>query len=449
MKTLNRPMFRYGGPIKEGVMSGIREPKKNGGPMREAQQWNTVGSPVFPKDSSGRAHHWLPAAGYAASAAARFLPWIARGAKAAWRYAKPTSVPRNIVTRTDKGSKIPVGLRGSIKDRINVTPRSNWEMSKNWMRANPGWTTTGVLSAYNAPGTIDAGKGIAGLAWKGVKQAADLAVPDWIWDQDKWEKERAVKDIIGGSGSGVSNINKAKAAIGMPENLTYRASDDATKKGGGVELSAEELRKKNVERYRDIMDIKGMNKDAAYDSLIAASKAISESGDFKGDLKSGKLINQIIQSTSKAFDKPQKTKDAIDTLILKGEIEKDIKASDPSNEILNRLREVQIKKGLKELNTGFAEAKIAASKNLSGQSAIDAAASVASENFKGNLLTKTQLTDVMEAAKGKGEISEQDIIVSATQEVIKGKNLPDGDYTVGDVLITIKDNQVVPGSVKR
>ena len=28
MKPLNRPMFRYGGPIKEGVMSGIREPRQ-------------------------------------------------------------------------------------------------------------------------------------------------------------------------------------------------------------------------------------------------------------------------------------------------------------------------------------------------------------------------------------------------------------------------------------
>jgi hypothetical protein len=27
MKTLNRPMFRYGGPIKEGIMDGMREPK--------------------------------------------------------------------------------------------------------------------------------------------------------------------------------------------------------------------------------------------------------------------------------------------------------------------------------------------------------------------------------------------------------------------------------------
>jgi len=25
MRPLNRPMFRYGGPIKEGIMSGIRD----------------------------------------------------------------------------------------------------------------------------------------------------------------------------------------------------------------------------------------------------------------------------------------------------------------------------------------------------------------------------------------------------------------------------------------
>jgi hypothetical protein len=28
MKVLNRPMFRYGGPIKEGIMSGIQEPRR-------------------------------------------------------------------------------------------------------------------------------------------------------------------------------------------------------------------------------------------------------------------------------------------------------------------------------------------------------------------------------------------------------------------------------------
>ena len=28
MKPLNRPMFRMGGPIKEGIMSGIQEPRQ-------------------------------------------------------------------------------------------------------------------------------------------------------------------------------------------------------------------------------------------------------------------------------------------------------------------------------------------------------------------------------------------------------------------------------------
>ena len=57
MRPLNRPMFRYGGPIKEGVMSGIREPKKDGGPMKAA----LVGNPVYPK-TNGREHHAVMAA---------------------------------------------------------------------------------------------------------------------------------------------------------------------------------------------------------------------------------------------------------------------------------------------------------------------------------------------------------------------------------------------------
>ena len=50
MRPLHRPMFRYGGPIKEGVMSGIREPHAGGG--RAA----LVGNPVYPQ-TGGREHH--------------------------------------------------------------------------------------------------------------------------------------------------------------------------------------------------------------------------------------------------------------------------------------------------------------------------------------------------------------------------------------------------------
>ena len=58
MRTLNRPMFRYGGPIKEGVMNGIREPKRHGGSM--GAQFNTglVGDQRYPK-TGGREHHGI------------------------------------------------------------------------------------------------------------------------------------------------------------------------------------------------------------------------------------------------------------------------------------------------------------------------------------------------------------------------------------------------------
>ena len=87
MKVLNRPMFRYGGPIKEGVMSGIREPKKNGG---LSKQFNTglVGDERYPK-TDGREHH-LAFLAPAGMAALRFLPAAYRGFKAARTY-KPFS----------------------------------------------------------------------------------------------------------------------------------------------------------------------------------------------------------------------------------------------------------------------------------------------------------------------------------------------------------------------
>ena len=52
MRTLNRPMFNMGGPIKEGVMHGIREPYKGGGKAA------LVGNPLYPR-TAGREHHQL------------------------------------------------------------------------------------------------------------------------------------------------------------------------------------------------------------------------------------------------------------------------------------------------------------------------------------------------------------------------------------------------------
>ena len=67
MRTLSRPMFNMGGPIKEGVMHGIREPYKGG------TQAALVGNPVYPK-TGGREHHM--AAKVAQVAAPRIIPKV-------------------------------------------------------------------------------------------------------------------------------------------------------------------------------------------------------------------------------------------------------------------------------------------------------------------------------------------------------------------------------------
>ena len=332
MKPLNRPMFRYGGPIKEGVMSGIREPKRNGG---LSKQFNTglVGDERYPQ-TSGREHHWA----FLAPMAMTGLRMAARplGRFVASRFAGPVKQgsQKLLTTAANAGKPIKGGF-----DATKFQP--NWA-GKYLLGSPEGRFLTGTGAGWAGKagkGIYAAGKGIAkspltlgGLVYMGGK---------WLWPDGTPANENEIAAAKAGR-TGTSG------APGGGHPGMYLEPQDK-QPGGGVELTAEERRAKNVERYRDIMDIKGMNKDAAYNSLIAASQAINQSGDFKGDIKSGKLINQIIQATSKQFDKPKATKDAIDTLILKGEIEKDINASDPKSIADLAYKEAATKKLNKEL----------------------------------------------------------------------------------------------------
>jgi len=428
MKPLNRPMFRYGGPIKEGVMSGIREPKKDGGMLLVGEH------PKEFRDASGREKHVAPLVVGAGMGLARLAPLAMRGARALQGLFGSRKFVKDVGTKiANTGAKGNTAPFTPVKQIFEPNKIGKYFIDSPEGRLIAG--STGLAGKVGR-GVYKGGKYLAsspltvggGLIYAGGKFFNKDGTPA---SADAIAKSKASEG--GPPGGGETRFGNQEAVYDAPQANT--GTDMSTK-------SAEELRKDRVQRYRDIMDIKGMNKNAAYNSLIAASQLINQEGDFKGSIKDGSLISKIIGATGKAFDKPAQTKDAIDTLILKGEIEKDIKASDPSNAQLNALRVMQGKKLQKELNTGFAEAKIAASKNLSGQNAIDTAASVASENFRGNIITKTQLTDVMEQAKKSGDISEQDIIIKATEEVIKGKNLADGDYTVGDVLVTITKGQV-------
>ena len=295
MKPLNRPMFRYGGPIKEGVMSGIKEPRQN---------YNMAGRVLgsvknFFKKPTAPANSGIVATNAATKGG--FIPSMATKVKELFRGREiPTSVAAGGTGKTT-GAIVPYGTRvstGSVRGNLpfGKNPFDNQSMLAATQRVlTPA--TDAVIGTAKAVKPYTGVLTIGGVTYSMLK-------PDGT--------QKTIEELSTETGTDTNTIVEE-----------IKSNDPKV-------LTAEEKRKAQIDKYRDIVDIKGMNKDAAYNSLIAASQAINESGDFKGDIKSGKLINQIIQATSKQFDKPKATKDAIDTLILKGEIQADIAAGKPS-----------------------------------------------------------------------------------------------------------------------
>ena len=360
MRPLNRPMFRYGGPIKEGVMSGIREPKKDGGMLLVGEH------PKEFKDAGGREKHLAPIVYGAGLGLARLAPLAIRGARAIkgiFGSTRPFQGPIGSATKVpgkfSRASNVRIPSSGTYSG-VKYTPGGSIP-SASGTKLGEGFvpSTVGRYLINSPEGRLIAGStGLAGKVGRGVYKGGKYLASSPITVAGGLIYAGGKFFNKDGTPASADAIAKSKASEGGPPGGgetrfgNQEAVYDAPQANTGTDMStksAEELRKDRVQRYRDIMDIKGMNKTAAYNSLIAASQLINQEGDFKGSIKDGSLISKLIGATSKAFDKPSQTKDAIDTLILKGEIEKDIKASDPSAKLAAELTDKRIKLAEKQL----------------------------------------------------------------------------------------------------
>ena len=341
MRTLNRPMFRYGGPIKEGVMHGIREPKRNGGPM--VKQAALVGNSAYPQ-TAGREHHRFNIFGFGTNAAKV-------GAGGAAQKTIGSEAKRLGLAGLARLKKIPGFLQSKMGSTVSkntgkVITTGAGEGTKyvpSYLGRDPLVKLVGgTYKIVTDPRAKGVGKKVVqygtspsalltGAAFTDVLPGGNPFIGQRNILGQKFDKETGIKTegLFGRDLPAKAELEKietdriAKAEADEQARLKalYEVQNPEIRE---PKKSEEEIRKERIQKYRDIMDIKGMNKNAAYDSLIAASQAVLGADDLKGSLKDGSLINKIIGSTSKAFDKPSKTKDAIDTLILKGEIEKDI-----------------------------------------------------------------------------------------------------------------------------
>ena len=412
MRPLNRPMFRYGGPIKEGIMSG----------MKEKQAINTVGNNAN-RDAMGREKHaffvpFLGAAGLQGlrMGAMRMAPRAIQGVKNLFG----RNVPQGVGT-TNIGGKV-VQTAGSGKNIFQPNLAGRIIMQDPTVR-----TAGAIIKGVTSPAVKGPVASAARLVFSPTGVATGLYYANGkFFNKDTNEEvpppENADELIIGG----VTGTTKPGEAGGttVPDKPTKSEENEALK-----------------QKYYKIMGLDKMKKDSIYDSLIDASRIVQqEGGDLKGAIKSGSLQSQIINAISKNLDDSAKLKRQVDAAVLKSEIEKDIKANDPSAKLAAELTQKRIDIADKSLAGDTLSETV--NKVYEKTGAFPSGNSLAAvARTKGIDITSTadttELTNYKNDNKGKNEID-------FLEEIVAKGGASDGNYVVGNRILVVQGGKVIP-----
>jgi len=427
MRPLNRPMFKYGGPIKEGIMNGMQDrPGYSVGSLvtgagtalmaglrsspkflKNIYQGFRGGKYISPFDSgitkTQRFRNIFPTGNFRST-----TPTITRTKQRTVPNASDTYSPINI----KPGEKL--GFMGTIKDPKRIGAA---------IAENPGLAISSPSLLYSA-GEI--GGPVVGSTLKGI---ANFLVPGTKFDPFGPKQD----DIKTTDGTGIKRGEGKVTNVGSTDTGgTGDSKSDAEKKQIN-EARIEE----NKQKYYKLMGIDKMNKEATYDSLIDASKIIAEKGgDLKGSIKDGSLQSSLISAISKNLDKSTDLKKQIDAAVLKAEITKDINLTKPS---------------------AFAE-QVAYLRNnpndplarkLSGLTSVaDNLAALADKPITSDIvsrLVQSKGTDVAGIIKDDKyqkweKNNENKDEIDYLQDVFKGKKLEEGVYIINKKAISIDEN---------
>ena len=353
MRILNRPMFKYGGPIKEGVMHGMRSNYAGG---QRVGAFN-VGSPVkgmFPKDVTGREHHVAPAIGagiwYGAQGLARLAPTLYRAITGAKNISKASNLAKNVSSTGRSLIKVPgggaggpgasynLGTMGGTGRELMVIPqvsRSGKVINKikDWFKADPLYSSV-------AGGTTALGRGIKWTGKKGLEFGKyATTTPSGLLFFGAPVTYAAGKYFLS-DGKEIKGDDLNKITQGPQEKWSPGVGGeqyDPSTSPSAMAAAAKKARTAKLEKYLDTMGYDKAKKTAMGDALIDASAIVQDATTEAGSLKKadwGKMINKAIQTTSKRLDKPEQIREAVGLMMTKADIEKDMTAEENA---LNKL----------------------------------------------------------------------------------------------------------------
>ena len=322
-------MFRYGGPIKEGVMHGMR------GGGRTIAGGHQIGMPM-----GNRTGFQNP----------RFIN-LGGG-----------QPPANVnLTNTTKLQKLK-----NLYQNPKFSERGAYEAIKkygpkafNWIKGGiggaftrfPGMTQLAAYYAAAKPTPVDVkyditrrenllpmfGDTKATVEKKIKRNLAEESNPNNPWRYNKykhgprkehpdydpekssyWPWAKGAVEEGGADGTGTKTGTSSRwKDIGTAPELTASQR----------EKLAKDQQNARLKNYLDMMGYDSAKKTAMSDALIDASALVQDATTEAGSLKKadwGNLINKMIQTTSQRLDKPEQIREAVGLMMTKGEIEKDI-----------------------------------------------------------------------------------------------------------------------------
>ncbi len=255
MKVLNRPMFRYGGPIKEGIMSGIKEPRQRyqdaGAVFKNVENLLTTNQPRG--DVLQGAVELGIASPYKRNV---FKPYMKK------TVTPPTNLNKNIAA-ADDFSELSTDFATTIRDP---------ESGRMIMQEPQGLS----LEAQAALNRISAS------------------------EYAKLKKERDAENLKSKADGTVTTQGKSPFA--------YTADEVIEEKGklpGDTEPTPLPTKKERVNTILESLGYDRAQKNALYDAMIKAGQRISRTG-----LGAENLVSDVIAETSQSYDKPEKLREA-------------------------------------------------------------------------------------------------------------------------------------------
>jgi hypothetical protein len=507
MRPLKRPMFKTGGPIKEGVMNGLRDggvattmadatmmagggmPNMRGrvtGPggyagkklsamdklkyagsgylgtegalgIMDLMRYlfneggkvgeGLVGDPRYPQQG-GRAMH---AVNIKDIKEIPKTPGQAKKKLAGFAAQKlfPKTNFEGLGTRTaQKG----LGYLKNFYDKVKfkgLYPQVTQSAGSSFKYAPPRYTTRelmknpkllGKFIAQNKLpiattgyiGSTEPGQKAVELAAKGT-----IGIPQYALEVFTPKSlEKYIPDVYGKVFEGKPFYKEKKDKVPPPGEGGPKPIIPKEKTQAEIDAKKKLNEEQRLNKIYKLLGVDRAKRNAASKALIDMSRYIDEGGkDVISKQNIGSTISKAIGAFDKRLDKVDQLKEAAGLMQAKGIIEKDIRSSD------NELKELQKQKIRKDLQKNFSDLKLVS--KIPGQKGVNIAAASSSDNYRGNLITQSDLSETIEKVKkNEGILDETVIIENITNETIKDKNIADGDYTVGDALVTIEQGKV-------